>query len=313
MEAGFVPTHFDCSALALGDVDDGDAAFGGFLEPTDEPFFLRSIARPEGLEDNSLEARDAKHGVDDALLNAGKEGEHDDVGVEEVVRLHGAHGLGSPDEVLVVADVYAGLSQSGVVERPEGVEVFSIDFGGAVAAHQFVFEEDAYFGHDRGAVGMLGGGNLDGGDEILLAVGAQGTDGELRSGKDDGLRQVFEHEAEGGGGVGHGVRAMQDDETIEVVVIVIDDFDEFGPEGGFHVRRIDGRVELIRRDAVVEAFQLGDMLKQVVEVEILKRTGFRIFYHANGSACINQKYGRVVNLHSHIEYSILGGKDRKRF
>ena len=31
-----------------------------------------------------------KEGVDDAFLDAGKEGEHYDIGVEKVVRLHGA-------------------------------------------------------------------------------------------------------------------------------------------------------------------------------------------------------------------------------
>lgn len=52
--------------------------------------FWGGIAGTEGLEDNSFQAGNMKHGVDDAFLDAGKEGEHYDIGVEKVVRLHGA-------------------------------------------------------------------------------------------------------------------------------------------------------------------------------------------------------------------------------
>lgn len=39
---------------------------------------------------------------------------------------------------------------------------------------------------------------------------------------------------------------------------------------------------------VVEALQFGNMLQQLVEVEVLKRTGLRIFYHSDSSASVNQ-------------------------
>lgn len=54
-----------------------------------------------------------KHGVDNAFLDAGKEGEHYDIGVEKVVRLHGARRVGASDEVLVIADMDACLCQWG--------------------------------------------------------------------------------------------------------------------------------------------------------------------------------------------------------
>lgn len=208
LQAGFVAFHLDGTALALGDVDDDDAAVGGVFELADEPVLLRGVAGAEGFEHDGFQTGNVEHGVDDGLLDAGEEGEYDDVSVEEVVGLHGARQVGTADAVLAVADVDAGFGERGVVERPEGVEVFGVDLGGAVAAHQFVFEEDADFGHYRGAVGVLGGGYLDGGDEVLFAVGAQGADGELRAGEDDGLGEVFKHEAEGRCGVGHGVGAV---------------------------------------------------------------------------------------------------------
>ena len=81
---------------------------------------------------------------------------------------------------------------------------------------------------------------------------------------------------------------VKDDEAVEVVVVVVDDFYNLCPEGRFHVGRVDRRVELIGRDVVVEALQLGDMLQQLVEVEVLKRTGLGIFYHSDSSASVNQ-------------------------
>lgn len=229
LQAGFVASHLHGAALALGDVDNDDAAAAGIGELADEPLFLGGVAGAEGFEDNGFEAGNVEHGVDDALLYAGKEGEDDDVGVEQVVGLHGTGEVGTADEVLVVADVDADLGEWGIIERAECVEVFGVDFGGAVAAHQFVLEEDADFGDDGGAVGMFSGGYLDGGDEVFLSVGAEHTDGELRTGQDDGLCQVFEHEAEGRGGIGHGVGAVQDDEAVEAVVVVIDDFYNLRP------------------------------------------------------------------------------------
>ena len=107
---------------------------------------------------------------------------------------------------------------------------------------------------------MLGGGYFNGGDEVLFPVGAQGADGKLGTGEDDRLGKVLEHETEGGGCIGHGVGTVQDDEAVEVVVVVVDDFYNLCPEGRLHVGRVDRWVELIGRDAVVEALQFGNML-----------------------------------------------------
>ena len=53
---------------------------------------------------------------------------------------------------------------------------------------------------------------------------------------------------------------MQDDEAVEIVVVVVDDFYNLCPEGRLHIGRVDRWVELIGRDAVVEALQFGNML-----------------------------------------------------
>lgn len=92
--------------------------------------------------------------------------------------------------MLVVTDVNADFGQRGIVEGTECIEIFRIDFGGTVSSHQFVLEEDADFRYDRRAVGMLGGCDFDGGDQIFFSVGSQCTDGELRAGQDDRFGQV---------------------------------------------------------------------------------------------------------------------------
>ena len=312
LEAGFVAAHLYRTAGALGDVDDDDVAFGGFLQLLYEPVFLRGVARAVGFQYHCFQVGDVKYGVYDAFLYAGEEGKHHHVGVKQVVGFHRTGGVGATDEVLVVADVDACFGQRGIIEGAEGVEILGIYLGGPVAPHQFVFEEDADFGYHGRTVGTAGGGNFDGGDEVLLAVRAQGADGQLRAGQDDRLAQVFQHEAQGRGGIGHGVCAVQDDKAVEALVVIVYDFDYLGPHQRLHVRRIDGRVELVGADVVVEPFQFGHMAKQVVEVEVLQRTGLRILYHADGSACVNKKDGRIVVCHNFEELMFFGYKSKEK-
>ena len=120
------------------------------------------------------------------------------------------------------------MGQRGIVVGTESVEVVGIDLAGAVAAQQVVFEKDTHLGYDGLSV-LLGGSYLDGGDEVLLAIGAQHADRELRAGQDDGFAQVFEHEAQGRGGVRHGVGSMQHYEAVVVGVVVGNRFHDLHP------------------------------------------------------------------------------------
>ena len=151
-------------------------------------------------------------------------------------------------------------------------------------------EIDADFGHEGTALGILGSSNLDGGDEILLAVGAQLTDGQLGARKDDGLREVLKHIGEGRGGIGHRVGAMQHHETVVVVVAVGDTVADVSPSGGRHVAGVDGWRELIGLNLSVELFEFGHMDEQMLEVERFKGTRLRVAVHADRAACIDEKY-----------------------
>ena len=262
-----VAFHLHAARLALCDVDDDHAAPCRLLDELDEPWLLRGVARAESLHDHGLQPGGAEHRGDDAFLDAREEGEHHDVRVEQVVRLERPRGVGTADAFRFELDVDAAMSQAGVVERLEGVELLRVDFGGAVAAHQVPFEIDAHFGHGGAAVGILCGCDFDGRDEVLLPVRAEHAHGELRAGKDDRFAQVLEHEAHGRGRVGHGVRAVEDDETVVLVIIPFHDAHQPCPMVRLHVRRVNGRVEGIGVDVAVEAFQFGHERQQVVEVE----------------------------------------------
>ena len=70
---------------------------------------------------------------------------------------------------------------------------------------------------------------------------------------------------------------------------------------------------MVGGDAVVETFQFGDMLEEVVEIKVFECAGLRIFYHTNGATGINQQYGWIVVFHKHNRSLIvLGAKIVKK-
>ena len=83
---------------------------------------------------------------------------------------------------IIIFNMYAGRSKYRVIVRAESIEVLRIYFGGTVAAHQVVFEEDADFGYDGLSVGVAVGGYFDAGQQVFLAVCAEHANGQLRAG-----------------------------------------------------------------------------------------------------------------------------------
>ena len=286
----FVAFHVDRARRALGDVDDDQAALRCIAYGLDKPFPLRGVARAEGFHHDGFQPFHFQHLGDDAFLYAREEGEHDDVGIVEEVRFEGLLGCrGRQYAAGIEIDVHAHVGQIGVVVGAEGVEVLGIDFGGAVASQQLVLEQDAHLGHHGAAVGAFGHGDFDGRDEVFLAVGAQHADGELAAGEDDRLGEIFEGETHGRGRVGHRVGAMQHHETVEEVVVVVDDARQLDPQLRIHVGRVDGRIELHRGDVALYLFQLGNVLHEVVECEALQCSGFGVAYHADGATGVDEQ------------------------
>ena len=236
LKAGLVTFHVYASAGALCDVDDYLAFGGSTLECIDEPRLLWCISCSECAEYHTPEFLCLQHAFYDFLLYAREQGEDDDVAVVLVVCLE----LEPGNVILYVAcvELYvcSCLCQCGVVVGAKGAEALGVDFGCAVTAHELLLEEDTNLGHYWCTVGALGGGNLYGGDEVLLAVGAQCSNGQLAAGEDDGLHKVLEHEAERRCGEGHGVGTMEYHKTVVAVIILLDDGDDAAPECGLHVR-----------------------------------------------------------------------------
>ena len=195
--------------------------------------------------------------------------------------------------VFIEADVDAHVGQGREVVRTEGVEPFGVDFAGAVAAHELIFKEDTHFRHHRCAIGMARSGNLDTGEEIFFAVGAELSDGELAAGDDDGLGEVFEHKTECRGRESHRVGAVEEHKTIVGIVVLGNEFDHPRPKLRFHVGRVDGRTEGDGVYPVVEALKFGHKIADVLPVESLESTGLGVFHHADGSAGVDdENFGR---------------------
>ncbi len=160
--------------------------------------------------------------------------------------------------VEVYAQAYFG--QRGVVAALEGVEVVGAALGGAVATPQEVLEQNGYLAYHRQAEAVGGGCYLQGGDEILLTVGADFAYWQLRAGDNHRLAQVFEHERQSRSRVGHGVGAMQNHETVVTVIILDYASGNILPVGGMHVAGIERRLELNVVDVVVEHLYLGHVV-----------------------------------------------------
>ena len=224
----------------------------------------------------------------------GEELQYGYIGIEQVVWLQLSLYVLRMNLHIIIFNMYAGRSKYRVIVRAESIEVLRIYFGGTVAACQVILKEDTYFRHDRPAVGMPGSGNFDTCQQIFFTVGTEHADRKLRTREDDGLVEALEHKTESGCGVGHGIRAVKDDKARILIVVVADNAYEFAPGIRIHIRRIHRRIELIGRDVIVEALQFGNMLEQVGEIEIFQCTCFRIFYHSDSSARVNQENGRII-------------------
>ena len=174
--------------------------------------------------------------------------------------------------------------------RGEGVEVVGAHLGGTVASPQVVLEEDGDLLHARASLLIDGSSHLQGGNEVLLAVGAHLADGQLRAGDDDGLAQVLEHETQGRCREGHRVGAMQHDKAVVEVVALLDGQRDVAPVRGVHVAAVDRRFELEMFNLVVQFLDLGHIVDEVVKVERLQGMGLGILDHADGAAGIDNEY-----------------------
>ena len=112
-----------------------------------------------------------------ALGDAGEEVDEHHVGIECDVCAQRSALVAAVERVVIVVYAESDLRQRGVVVALEGVKVVGAHLRGTVAAPKVVLEEDRHLLHHRSPVVACLCGNLQGGYEVFLAVGAHLADG----------------------------------------------------------------------------------------------------------------------------------------
>jgi len=87
---------------------------------------------------------------------------------------------------------------------------------------------------------------------------------------------------------------MEDNESVEVIIIRGNDADEATPMVELDVGGIDGRGESEGADLIVETTQLGDFLEEEVEIENLESTRDGVLAHTDCSARIDKQNGGAM-------------------
>ncbi len=214
---------------------------------------------------------------------------------------------------MIVVDRDSDLGQRRVVLGGEGVQLFGAPFCRAVRPEQSVLKIYRDLGDLRdtdrqcsiGRTGSRRPGNLqarqrtacgrrdlDGGDEVLAAVGAKNAYRDLAAREHYRLGEVLEHETESRRGVGHRVGAVEHHETVESGVVVAKSFGQTDPVGGSDVRRVYRTETLVVFDLDTQLFQSRDLALYIAEIERPQRARSRIGNHADGSAGVDQQYFR---------------------
>ena len=236
LEARVVATHLHESSHALADVHNRHAALRSVLQQTREPRLLRSVAAAETSHHDAAQLGCVEHVARYVLLNAGEEREHHHVRVHRHVRNHRLRVVGLQDVVGIEVELYARLAQVRIVERVECVESVGALLRTAVAAQQSAAEVDAHLRHHRVSVLAERRRQFDTRQQVLLAVGAELSDRQLRTGQNHRLREVLEHERERRCRVRHSVGAVQHHESVVFVVVVGYDAYKLSPSTQAHVR-----------------------------------------------------------------------------
>ena len=175
---GLVEGTVHATAYTLGNVDDDYTALHSFADALDEPGMARGVACTVGLQHDALDVGCVQQVVKRLLGHAWIEFDEHDVGVHV-----GAHPQRArrhlPQTGLVILDIQSDFGKFRIVEALEGVEVVGAHLGGTVAAPQVVLKQDGDFLDPWTALLVDGGSHLQGGDQVLLAVGAHLADGQL--------------------------------------------------------------------------------------------------------------------------------------
>ena len=134
--------------------------------------------------------------------------------------------------------------------------------------------------------------------QIAFGVGAVKPDGLLRARDDDGLGAVLNEIAEGGGGVGHGVGTVRNDEAVILVIMCTDGLRQPQPM----LRADVGAVQIVALHAVhlTVIADVGDKFQQLEGIKLggepvgrdvrgngAARADHENFFHSSPCICTN--------------------------
>lgn len=185
----------------------------------------------------------AQHGG----IHARNQAQHKHTGVEPVIEC-GQTGRALAADVVQDAPL-AKQRQLGVVDGGKGVHRLGVRLAGARAADHAAVE------HQHHAKERLILRGKKGVKEIAPRVGVLLIDGALGAGQHDGLGAVLNEVGERAGGIGHGVRAVRDDEAVVAEVVVLHASGDGQPVLGRHVGGVD--VEKLHRVDAAQSAQRG--------------------------------------------------------
>ena len=216
------------------------------------------------------------------------------ISVHNVVHLQRALGVGAEQRIFVELYVEPYLGQRRIVVALERVKIVGTHLRRAVAAPQVVLKKYCHFLHHRFAVDVGCRSNLQGGDEILLTIGANLANGQLAAGDDYRLLQILKHKTQCRSSVSHGVGAVKHHKTVVIVDVLFDGLSNVAPMLRAHVCTIDRRLELNVSDFIVEHLNLWYVIYKMREIERLQTLGQRVFNHTYCSTRIYNQYLRFA-------------------
>ncbi len=169
-------------------------------------------------------------------------------------------GLTEPAVLAVEAD-----AEQAALGREEGLDVGRVGLGQATGVVDVIVGDDHHAPAGRLGIGSDG----DGVEDVERAVGRQGRRGTHRRGHDDGLRGV-DGQVEEVAGLLEGVRAVGDDDAVDVVVgeEFIDPLGQLEPDGVAHILAADVG-DLLAGDPR-EILQLGHGVDQNVDADLAR-------------------------------------------
>ena len=77
---------------------------------------------------------------------------------------------------------------------------------------------------------------------------------------------------------------------------------QFYPRVRFYFRRVDGGLELYRRDREPKLSLFGNFIEKVVKIKRFEASGFAVFYHSDSSAGVNDKDRCYIFRHTSMIY-----------